>query len=377
MRWKLLVTSLIILGVGLGIGFVARNRRVDPLPVSVHTVAKSEIVSDVRAIGKLVSAQQREIRGEKTFLISKVFVKEGESVHRDQPLALIANSQWLEDLLARYKDALVEVEVAQKALDLSKELLDRKAIPRQQFEEAQVRMQKNRTLVASTQREVQMARQSLALAERSQAPPFLIQSTQDGTVTRLILRAGELLLAEPKEPLVVIADMDQLHVVAEVNPLDIAKVQVDQRVEFSLPFQARTLTGRVVAIASEVTPGTADRSQPSSGVQPSSTSIRVICRLETPNPMEGLKLGLTGEVRIITVIHENALLVPIEAILSEGPIRFVYLAKGGRAERREVKIGISNRDSAEVLEGLQPGEKVVTKGQFLLTDHVPVQIEGR
>src|SRR5690349_1591386 len=67
--------------------------------------------------------------------------------------------------------------------------------------------------------------------------------------------------------------------------------------------------------------------------------------------------GLSADVEIVLGVRENALRVPSSALLEGG--RVLVLADGALSERR-VRVGVRNWDWTEVLEGLEPGERVVT-----------------
>jgi multidrug efflux pump subunit AcrA (membrane-fusion protein) len=61
-------------------------------------------------------------------------------------------------------------------------------------------------------------------------------------------------------------------------------------------------------------------------------------------------------------------LVPAEAIVHDGDETAVYVAAGNKAQRRPVMLGIIDKDHAEVLSGVKPGEQIITHGQAGLPD---------
>jgi RND family efflux transporter MFP subunit len=91
-------------------------------------------------------------------------------------------------------------------------------------------------------------------------------------------------------------------------------------------------------------------------------------RVTLDNPKHELMPGMYATVRIITQPMRDAVLVPREAVIDTGTrqIAFVALA-GGHFEPRKVRMGImGDDDRVQILEGLAPGETVVTSGEFLL-----------
>jgi membrane fusion protein (multidrug efflux system) len=69
--------------------------------------------------------------------------------------------------------------------------------------------------------------------------------------------------------------------------------------------------------------------------------------------------------------------VPELAVVGEGNSRFVYtVGPDGSARRTEVRTGLRSAGRVEILEGLRPGQKVVTEGVVKLTDGMKVRIAG-
>lgn len=91
-------------------------------------------------------------------------------------------------------------------------------------------------------------------------------------------------------------------------------------------------------------------------------------RLSIPNPTLALKPGMYATVRTQSQVAERAVLVPREAIIDTGEKQMAFVALAvGRFQPRQVKIGLAGEDGmVQVVEGLAPGEAVVTSGQFLI-----------
>ncbi len=91
-------------------------------------------------------------------------------------------------------------------------------------------------------------------------------------------------------------------------------------------------------------------------------------RLAIPNASLALKPGMYATVRTRSPIADRAVLAPREAIIDTGEKQMSFVALSvGRFEPRQVRMGLAGEDGmVQVLEGLAPGEAVVTSGQFLL-----------
>ena len=80
-------------------------------------------------------------------------------------------------------------------------------------------------------------------------------------------------------------------------------------------------------------------------------------------------------VRVRVIVGErNGLLVPEEAIVPQGEEFYVYKVVDGAAKRVPVKIGVRRDAKVEIVEGIAPGDQVVTAGMRLSRDGQPVRV---
>lgn len=103
-----------------------------------------------------------------------------------------------------------------------------------------------------------------------------------------------------------------------------------------------------------------------------------VVRTEIDNPDHLLRPGMYAMVSITTHPVADAVLVPREAVIDTGVKQFAFVADpatpgppgppgGGRFQPRNVRMGLMGNDGkVQILEGLAPGEQVVTSGQFLM-----------
>lgn len=94
-------------------------------------------------------------------------------------------------------------------------------------------------------------------------------------------------------------------------------------------------------------------------------SVPVI--LEFSQPDERLRLGMAVRAQLFAGAPRDALAVPASAVLDENGIATVFVMSGGESfERRQVRLGIRDGDWVEVVEGLEPGSRVVSRGAYLV-----------
>jgi membrane fusion protein (multidrug efflux system) len=88
-----------------------------------------------------------------------------------------------------------------------------------------------------------------------------------------------------------------------------------------------------------------------------------------------LKPGMLLSVTIESAARDS-LAVPELAVVGEGEQSFVYVIDGDKAKRLPVKTGLRQGGKVEILEGLQPGQRVVTEGVVKISDGQKVRLAG-
>jgi membrane fusion protein, copper/silver efflux system len=155
-----------------------------------------------------------------------------------------------------------------------------------------------------------------------------------------------------------IAPLDHVWIEAEVYASDLPAVSVGQTGVITAPYlPGRTLEARVAYVLPSL--------------QSETRTARL--RLEIDNGDLALRPEMFVDVALQADLGER-LLVPASAVIVAGERRVVFVDRGeGQLEPRAVKTGVANEDQIEVLEGLEPGERVVASGNFLIAAESRVQ----
>lgn len=157
----------------------------------------------------------------------------------------------------------------------------------------------------------------------------------------------------PGEMLYQIADLSSIWILADVFEQDIAMIRRGDAAIISIDaYPDKIFNGRVTFIYPTVNPDT--------------RTARV--RIELPNMQGLLKPAMYGRVKLASSHgKEKVLAVPESAVLATGTRQLVLVDLGeGRFEPREVKLGVHGDGYDEVLDGLEAGERVVVKANFLI-----------
>jgi multidrug efflux pump subunit AcrA (membrane-fusion protein) len=79
-------------------------------------------------------------------------------------------------------------------------------------------------------------------------------------------------------------------------------------------------------------------------------------------------------VQILTQAARDTVVVPVTAILYDGPVVRVFVVNGNKAQERIIKTGNKYGEFVEILEGLKEKEQVVVVGQNNLSEGVKVNV---
>lgn len=161
----------------------------------------------------------------------------------------------------------------------------------------------------------------------------------------------------PAVPPFTITDLNRVAFDASVNESDIASVNRRQPTVVTLDaFLATTFPGKVARVRT-------------TAVETVTGGIAFPVRISLDPAGSRLFVGMTGSADIEVTSIPDALTVPVEAVLTEGPVRSVFvLGADGKAHKTAIQIGAANDTHAQVLSGLDAGAVVVTSQLTALTD---------
>jgi cobalt-zinc-cadmium efflux system membrane fusion protein len=180
--------------------------------------------------------------------------------------------------------------------------------------------------------------------------PLEVKAPIDGVITERKSTAGESIAKDTE--IYMISDPADLWVLAEIKERDIGQVKIGQDAGFTvLAYPDESFHGKVVRIGHRI--------------EEESRTLEV--RIEVNNADGRLKPGMFADVEIVTTVQENVLLISDSALQTEGDNQIVFVAlNDSKFEKRVVKTGMEQHGRLEVIDGVKPGEKVVTAGSFIL-----------
>jgi membrane fusion protein (multidrug efflux system) len=305
--------------------------------VAVQPASLGSIATYYSATASLDPDKQADVLARVSGVIQRLAAEEGDRVAKGAVLLYIEDDEY------RHRVTLAEVDVEQHAL---------------RFERAQKMVEQGLTSAESfetSRRDLRAAEAALELAQlelsyTSVTAPF------SGHVVRRLVDQGR--TVSNGSALYTMADMSRLLARVYVPAKEFRQIQADQPVELVVTSTGDRLTGRIDLV--------------SPLVDPESGTIKVTVEVTEYPPTT--RPGDFVEVSIVTARHDNSLLVPRVAVVTERGRSSVFVADGETAHQRAVEVGFQDDDNAEILSGIEAGEMVVIQGQRTLRDGQPISV---
>jgi HlyD family secretion protein len=365
--------------------------------VDVAPVLASPISQKVTAEALLYPIQQAAITPKITAPVRKFYVERGAHVRAGQLLAELENRDLsgavtenqgaLDQAEANYQTvskgtvveeeekAQVDVRTAKETMDAAQKVYDSRqalykegAISQKEVNDSQVALTQARSQYdlatkhlqtvqavgrdqeiksAAAQREAAKGRVESAQAQLSYSR---ITSPIDGVVTDRPLYAGE--MPSGGGPIITVMDLSQIEARAHVALDDAKLLKVGDPANFVLLDGGAPIAGKVTLI--------------SPALDPAGTTVEV--RAQAPNMGNRLTAGTSMRVEMIAKTEPNALVIPQAAVLTSasGKTSVMVIDSENKPHKKGVTLGIRDAGNAQVTEGLNSGERVVTVGAFEL-----------
>ncbi len=292
------------------------------VPVEVHTVTRGEISESIDLSGTVQGIAQSDLISRITERVARVNVIAGQRVNKGQVLVAFDTSS----PMAQYRQAKAALADAERNASRMKALFEEGAVSKQMFEQAESGLE--------------IARANF------QAASSLVEITSpiSGVVTSVNVHEDQVV---PTGSVVcTVARVDSVKIVADASRTELKGLKEGNRVFIGGAGQTR-IPGYVSIVSSSANPQT--------------RTFRV--EMVADNGSGSLKPGSFVTAEVLTVRKENVLVIPAMCLTgSEGQTKVFVVVENDRAESRPVKVGITGERSAEILEGLREGERVVKRG---------------
>lgn len=337
----IVIVAAVVVVIGLIVVANLKSRTGGGEEVETQKVKYGSILSQVSATGALRAKAQVNLQAQVMGVVDKLPVKEGDWVDRGDLLLELDRKSYEANLVlarARFDQARAShtrVEslyaaklVASEAFEASRAALD---MARAQFDQAQDQYDKT-----------------------------VIRAPISGTVAQLNIEEGEAVMIGTMNysgtVLMVLADMSRMQALIDVDEADVVSVALGQPAKvFVDALPDTSFAGHVTNIAYMPTQNVLSATQ-------QTTTFEVEVTLDSTEP--ALRPGMNVRAEITTAELDSVLVIPVQASgrreIKGQETETVFLIKDGKAVLTPIRTGKTSDTEIQVVDGLKPGDEVVT-----------------
>jgi RND family efflux transporter MFP subunit len=343
--------------------------QVSAVPVNVIEVQPSPLAVNIAITGNLVSKTWVEVKAETTGRLVKFPKQEGDHVSAGEAVAWVNTENY--ELALRQAQTAVQVAEAglertrvmqehnQSELERSQNLLKSGGITEKELRATEAAQRDAKAQTQLAQAQLDQARAALAVAQKKLRDTTILAPV-GGEIEKKLVNVG----AYVEAPTVVFAIVDnrQLELESPVPSASLGQVRSGQKVTFQVnSYPGTTFAGQVI----EVNPA----------VDPLSRAARL--RIRVDNSSGRLKAGMFADGNIQTGIQLEAIVIPAAAIYrNQGDAKdsYAFVVENDKAVQRKLRAGREIDSKVEIVEGLKPGDLVVSEQKIELADGVRVTV---
>jgi membrane fusion protein, multidrug efflux system len=330
---------LLVAGIAVSISAAAaEDNKSTPVPVEAAKVVAAPLREQVTAIGTLLSNEAVTISSEVPGRLKEIHFQEGQPIDKGAPLFTLDDSIYR----AQLDDAAAKLRLAEQTNKRTSALFTNKYATAQSADESASNLAVN--TAAGGLARVQLEKAHIVA-------PF------SGIVGLRRVSVGEYITAG--QALVNLEAIDPVKADFRVPEKFLPAIRVGQTIRIKVDaFPEDSFEGKVYAI------------DPRLDIAGRSLLVRAV----VPNGDQRLRPGLFARVTVLLQLKEDALSVPEQAIVPQGDSQFVFKIVDGKVHLTKVVTGTRRDGRVEIVEGLAPGDQVVTAGQLKIRDGTAVSV---
>ena len=323
-----------------------------PTAVDAKSVRVDNIIVNMEIVGNLRASDAIDVTSEVNGIVTEIKFTEGQAIKKGNILFLLDASIEKAEISIQKADVnrwTALLERRQRLARSAEKLSETKNI-------ARTRLDQLLTDETEALAQLQIAKATLQIAER-RFYKKIVRAPFNGIVGLKLKSIGEYL--EPGEVITSLDSIDPIELDFEVPESAISALKIGAEINaVTRAWGNEVFSGIVKSINTRV--------------NLKSRSITVRAKINNTNLK--LKPGMFMIVKLPVVTHKNAIIIPEEAVLTDGTLRTVYVIKDGITNSKAVKLGQRLPGEVEVLEGISSNAIVITGGIQKVRDGSKVTI---
>ncbi len=358
---KKTVVGLVVIGalsaVGFGIAKAAGGGGKEP-PYKLVEVKRGTVVDKALATGQIVPLQEISVKSQISGIVKETFADVGDVVHTGQPLFSISpDSTPLQLTEGERNIELAQVAFARAKADFERQdALHTSGLISQGDLDAARQAYDHSRIQLDLERERMQLLESGKIQRPSGGIDSIIRAPATGTVLERLVNQGDpvvpLTSFQAGTPLMTLADMGSLLFKGTVDEIDVGKLHEGMPVRI-----------QIGALPSAHVDGQLTKIAPKAKEQEGSTLFDVEIAITRATDVR-LRAGYSANADIVIQEKKEVLTIPERLVTFENEKAFVEVPAAdpkAAPQKREIKVGLSDGLTVEVVSGLEAGEKIVER----------------
>lgn len=377
-RWLVRLSLLVLVLGAAGYFYFGARSSSSSRSLSTAPVTRGDVEMTVLASGTLKPVKLVAVGAQVSGRVTSVKVKPGQQVASGDLVAeidSITQENSLRTAQATLANVKAQKEEKEASLDLAvrtytrqKNMIAQRAVSQADFESAEATVATTRAQIDALAAQIIAAEVAVATAQANLGYTK-ITAPINGTVLSVVTQQGQTVNAVQSAPtIIILGELETMTVRAEISEADIVRVKTGQRIYFTIigdPDSRYGATLEQIEPAPESIKSDSSftsSSSSSSSTSSSSSAIYYIGVFNVPNQDHRLRTYMTAEVHIVLGEAKDVLTVASAALGrkdKDGRYAVRVVDRFGEISERFVEVGLNNKVTAEVMSGLEQGERVV------------------
>ena len=352
------ITIAVVAVIVAGVLIIGRGNGDGAGPGPTVEVERGDIIEKALAVGSIVPENEISVKSKISGVVKDIFKEQGERVEKGAPMIEISPDPTPLELAEAKRNvemSAIELENATKRLGRVEELIDKKLISDDEFEDVKEAYDKARLRYRISRERLQLLEEGKVNIAGSRIES-IIRAPISGFILERNVNVGDpvvpLTSYQAGTVLMTIANMDSLLFKGTVDEIDVGKLRSGMPVTIKVgALQDREISGKLRKISLKA------REENSSRMFPVEIDI-------DNSGMDVLRAGYSANAEIIINQARDVLTVPERVVYFSGDSTYVEVPGGGGSrEKVIIETGLSDAIRIEVLDGLEEGQKVLEKPQ--------------
>lgn len=335
-------------------------------------IKKGALTLSVDAVGEVFAENLVDVGTRATGQIKELYVKVGDKVNVGDKIAQIDDKVQqntleqkvaeLGSLEARRNSAQVAYNTAKSQYNRELGLFKNQATSKENLENAKNALFSAEASLKEADAKITQSKIAVDIAKQDLGYTNII-APFSGTVVSVPVEVGQTLNAVQSAPTVAqIADLGKMEIKMEVSEADIGQIKVGDTVEYNV---LSNVENKFRAKVSSIDPGLTTLSNGKYSTTSSSSSttksaVYYYVKMLVDNESGALRIGMTTQNKIIVKEVKDAIQIPLIALKTDEEGNYALLKTGNEISKKYLKIGMKTGAYAEVIEGLNEGDEVVS-----------------